>query len=236
MSVPVLSMNSRSDAGQLLQRVEPLHQHAAPRQAAGRGHQRRRHGQRQRAGTGDDQHRHRHPDGARRVDHAPDDRRPRRPAPARRHRKGPAQRSATRAIEAAAGSCASRISATMASCRVSAPTRCTRIVTGAPRFTLPATTASPGALGTGARFAGEQRLVGRGAAFEQHAVGRERPGRAARARGRPTRRRRRSISSMRPSSRSAQPAAGSRSSRCFERCARAMARTQLEPARAEQEG
>ena len=62
-------------------------------------------------------------------------------------RNGPAQRSAERA-SAGRWLIASRISATMASSRVSAPTRSTRISTGAPRFTLPATTAAPQGLPT----------------------------------------------------------------------------------------
>ena len=64
------------------------------------------------------------------------------------HRNGGAQRSAARA---SAGRCdiASRIIETMASKRVSAPTRSTRTSTGAPRFTLPPTTAAPAGLSTG---------------------------------------------------------------------------------------
>ncbi len=64
------------------------------------------------------------------------------------HRNGPAQRSAAAVI---AGRCerAARISAAMASARVSAPTRSTRMLTGAPTLRLPATTASPSCRVTG---------------------------------------------------------------------------------------
>ena len=64
------------------------------------------------------------------------------------HRNGTAMRSAVRT---SAGRCVSapRISATTPSKRVSAPSRSTRIVTGAPRFRLPATTHSPGPRSTG---------------------------------------------------------------------------------------
>ena len=65
------------------------------------------------------------------------------------HKNGAAHRSAAGCD---AGRCvrASRVIATMASKRVSAPTHSTRIATGAPRFTLPASTALPVLLVTGA--------------------------------------------------------------------------------------
>ena len=57
VSVPVLSNTTVSIAAQRLQRLQAAHQHAAPRQRAGRRQRGRRRGQRQRAGAGDDQHR-----------------------------------------------------------------------------------------------------------------------------------------------------------------------------------
>ena len=64
------------------------------------------------------------------------------------HKNGPAQRSAAPA-SAGRWLIASRIRATMASIRVSSPTRSTPTSTGAPRFRLPATTAAPQGLATG---------------------------------------------------------------------------------------
>ena len=48
--------HDRVDLGQPLEAVGGLDQHALAEQPAGRGHLHGRHGQRQRAGTGDDEH------------------------------------------------------------------------------------------------------------------------------------------------------------------------------------
>ena len=124
--VPVLSNTTVVDAGQGLERRQPLQQHAAPgqrvrpRPATPRGRR-----QRQGTGAGDDQHRHGHQTASARVDLRPHRRRAPPPAAARpRGRRRPSGRPGPWPSGRALPAC--RTSAAMAACRVSAPSRCNR--------------------------------------------------------------------------------------------------------------
>ena len=162
----------RVERGERLERLEALHQDAAPHERAGSGKQRRRRCERERARAGDDQHRDRHPDRARRVDERPGDGGAGgKGEHAPQERSGDAIRGAQQRRPIGHRRAHQRDDAFVA--RVGADAIGT-LDDGAAQVDAAGDRDVASALRDRPRFAGQQRLVGVGLAFEQHAVGRER--------------------------------------------------------------